>query len=242
MKGEQKMPIQQQEEFFYFVFFVIAVILLVKAAKAIKEKLTNIFEKVWKFFDSVGIIKFRDSKTKKNFLDEDEALNVEENTDIPYPYTQVQLLTPAEYFFFQSVKEMCDANQLLICPKVRIEDFIWADWEKYGLTWKEEQAARNRIKSRHIDFLICDINLNVQCGIELDDSSHANTQKEDAFKDNVFREAGFRNYRIPVRLYNNVSDENSINQVRAYYQEQMKRILNEIVMEHRYCNKQRKSR
>ena len=121
---------------------------------------------------------------------------------------------------------MCDANQLLICPKVRIEDFIWTDWEKYGLTWKEEQAARNRIKSRHIDFLICDINLNVQCGIELDDSSHANTQKEDAFKDNVFREAGFRNYRIPVRLYNNVSDENSINQVRAYYQEQMKRILN----------------
>ena len=89
MKGEQKMPIQRQEEFFYFVFFVIAVILLVKAVKAIKEKLTIIFEKVWKFFDSVGIIKFRDSKTKKNFLDEDEALNVEENTDIPYPYTQI---------------------------------------------------------------------------------------------------------------------------------------------------------
>jgi hypothetical protein len=29
--------------------------------------------------------------SKKNFLDEGEALNVEENTDIPYPYTQVKM-------------------------------------------------------------------------------------------------------------------------------------------------------
>ena len=109
-----------------------------------------------------------------------------------YPYKKTNLLTKTEYIFYKILKEECDKRHFLICPKVRMEDFL-------DVTCKNEQLKyRGYIKSRHIDFMICDQDLNILCGIELDDPSHytQKAQKADAFKNDVFKGIGLPLYRI----------------------------------------------
>lgn len=117
----------------------------------------------------------------------------EENQTIDkYPYRKTNLLTKTEYGFYKVLKEECDKRNFLICPKVRMEDFL-------DVTCKDEQLKyRGYIKSRHIDFMICDQDLRILCGIELDDPSHytQKAQKTDTFKNDVFKEIGLPLYRI----------------------------------------------
>lgn len=109
-----------------------------------------------------------------------------------YPYISRPLLTKTEYAFYKVLRKYTDRYDLLICPKVRMEDFI-------KVTAKKNYARyRGYIKSRHIDFIICDNDLNMLCGIELDDSSH-NTEKAqeiDKFKNNTFKAIGIPLYRV----------------------------------------------
>lgn len=111
-----------------------------------------------------------------------------------YPYKKKFLLTKTEYNFHKILQEECSRNNLLICPKVRMEDFLEVtdknDYMKY----------RGYIKSRHIDFIICDKDLHILCGIELDDNSHntEKAQKTDSFKDNVFKAIDIPLFRIKV--------------------------------------------
>ena len=109
-----------------------------------------------------------------------------------YPYRKTDLLTKTEYGFYKVLKEECDKRNFLICPKVRMEDFL-------DVTCKDEQLKyRGYIKSRHIDFIICNQDLKILCGIELDDPSHytQKAQKTDTFKNDVFKEIGLPLYRI----------------------------------------------
>lgn len=48
---------------------------------------------------------------------------------------------------------------------------------------------RGYIKSRHIDFIICDKNLHILFGLELDDKTHSynKAKKADNFKDELFK-------------------------------------------------------
>ena len=89
-----------------------------------------------------------------------------EQTLMQYPYRKKYLLTKAEYIFYKLLKSKCDERNMLICPKVRLEDFI-------QVTAKEQvYKYRGYIKSRHIDFLLCDSGLNIIAAVELDDNSH----------------------------------------------------------------------
>lgn len=109
-----------------------------------------------------------------------------------YPYEQKHLLTKTEYNFYKILYDYAIENDLLICPKVRMEDFL-------RVTDKNNYAKfRGYIKSRHIDFLICDSSLRLLCGLELDDSSHNNkdVQVIDNFKDNVFKAIHLPLFRI----------------------------------------------
>lgn len=108
------------------------------------------------------------------------------------PYKKKPLLTPTESDFYKILKSKCDNKNLLIFPKVRLEDYI-------EVTSKEEKNKyRGRIKSRHIDFLICDNELNIIMGIELDDKSHnrKSTQETDEFKNQLFNTIGIPLARI----------------------------------------------
>lgn len=111
-----------------------------------------------------------------------------------YPYAKKYLLSAAEYRFYKMLKEKCDEADLLICPKVRMEDFL-------TVTDAQNRAKyRGRIKSRHIDFIICNADLYMLAGLELDDSSHnsVKAQEIDQFKDNVFQAIDVPLYRIAV--------------------------------------------
>lgn len=109
-----------------------------------------------------------------------------------YPYEKKNLLTKTEYAFFKVLKDFCKEKDLLFCPKVRMEDFL-------NVTDKQNLAKyRGYIKSRHIDFVLCDSNLHILCGIELDDKSHekAKSQKTDFFKNKVFEQIKLPLFRI----------------------------------------------
>ncbi len=115
------------------------------------------------------------------------------NTDVrEFPYQKKYLLTRTEYAFYKILKEQCDKHNLLICPKVRMEDFI-------QVTASENRNKyRGYIKSRHIDFILCDDKLQMLAGLELDDNSHLSekAQQTDEFKNQVFEAIGLPLYRI----------------------------------------------
>ena len=83
-----------------------------------------------------------------------------------YPYEKKMLLTAVEYRFYRILKEQCDRYHLLICPKVRMEDFLSVTDRRNVYKY------RGYIKSRHIDFILCDSDLHMLAGLELDDPSH----------------------------------------------------------------------
>lgn len=110
----------------------------------------------------------------------------------PLPYRQRPLLTKAEYRFCRCLRAVCDGYGMYVCPKVRMEDFIEVT------TRKERMKYRGYIKSRHIDFLVCDKEFRILCAVELDDSSHGNEEarKVDRLKNEIYQTIGLKLYRI----------------------------------------------
>ncbi len=110
------------------------------------------------------------------------------------PYAPKMLLTKTEYAFYIVLKNLCDQNNLLICPKVRMEDFLTVTDEENTLRY------RGFIKSRHIDFLICNSKLYLLAGLELDDSSHLTPEAlvHDMFKSQVFHAIQVPLFRVKV--------------------------------------------
>lgn len=109
------------------------------------------------------------------------------------------LLTPAEKNFYEAMRPLVSEHWRLF-SKVRMEDILEV---KPGLERKEAYGYRSRIKSRHIDFVLCDQeSLQVLLCIELDDSSHQRRkQKEiDDCKDQAMRDAGPTLTRVPVQF------------------------------------------
>ena len=90
------------------------------------------------------------------------------------------------------MKQACDEKNLLICPKVRLEDFIDVTDRRNRMKY------RGYIKSRHVDFIVTDNQLNLLCGIELDDPSHQKPEaaKTDNFKNNLFKTINIPLFRI----------------------------------------------
>lgn len=122
---------------------------------------------------------------------EPEAIKNKDTLSLSDKYKRKQLLTKTEYTFYGILKKKCDEASLLICPKVRLEDFI-------EVTAEEKMKYRGYIKSRHIDFLICDSKLRIIAAIELDDSSHKSSkaQSADSFKNELYKTIGLTLYRI----------------------------------------------
>lgn len=166
---------------------------------------------------SYGFFKIKKSTDKPAVPKTNETHTISDaDTDVEvpkYPYEKTFLLTKTEYIFYRVLKVECDKRDFLICPKVRMEDFLKVTEKDY----KSRLKYRGYIKSRHIDFLICDKNLYLLAGIELDDSSHnrEEAQRVDNFKNNVFQTIQIPLYRIPTS--------------RKGYQQQIQRVLDELV-------------
>lgn len=99
------------------------------------------------------------------------------------------------YLFLQ--KQLGD--KYIILAKVRIEDFI--DILEKRVTWGELQSLRGKIKSRHVDFLICNLAVTEPLlAIELDGFSHNKVERieRDNFITKLYKEAGLPLKRIRV--------------------------------------------
>lgn len=145
-------------------------------------------------------------------LDLETSKEVVPQYDVIGVYEKKNLLTKAEYSFWKTLKEKC-GDEFIICPKVRMEDFLNI---KAKGSYGELQRYRGYIKSRHIDFMLCDASLRIVAGIELDDNSHKSKdiEKTDALKNDVFTSIGLPLYRISMS--------------RGYYDRQIEEMLKSI--------------
>ena len=104
-------------------------------------------------------------------------------------YQSRQLLTKREQQEYTKLKQYADARGWMICPKVRLWDLIEP---KNGAGKK--LTLENKIRSKHVDFVLCDEKLVAQYIIELDDSSHdrSDRKERDDFVDEVVESVGYK--------------------------------------------------
>ena len=97
------------------------------------------------------------------------------------------VMNPSERMFYLILRNAL-SNKFIVLSKVRIEDFI--DVRSLSEIWKDKQSLRGKIKSRHVDFLICDLlTTEPLCAIELDGYSHENfiRKMRDEFIDGLYK-------------------------------------------------------
>lgn len=101
-----------------------------------------------------------------------------------------KLLTNIEYDFYIKLKRITDKYQLLLFSKVRLADIISTN------NYKDF----NKIKSKHIDFIICDRATKFIKFIELDDNTHniLKNKINDEKKNIIFKKANIELIRINI--------------------------------------------
>ena len=111
-------------------------------------------------------------------------------------YFQKKLMNRSEFTFFCLLQKKLPPNCTLF-SKVRMEDFVGADESNVHYF-----HFRGYIKSRHVDFLICDKTQKMKpvLAIELDGKYHRTLRQQevDNRKDKIYRAIGLKLERIRV--------------------------------------------
>ncbi|MBO8160637.1 MAG: DUF2726 domain-containing protein [Thermosipho sp. (in: Bacteria)] len=112
----------------------------------------------------------------------------------------------AERSFFEVLTLWNEKYGYYIFPKVRLADvFYLAKTTEHRQSFFNKIKFKikfNKIRSKHVDFLICDTeNITPILAIKLDDSSHTrrNRKERDQFMDMVFKDAELPLLRIPAK-------------------------------------------
>tara|TARA_R110001606_G_scaffold11354_7_gene49319 strand:- start:8462 stop:9172 length:711 start_codon:yes stop_codon:yes gene_type:complete len=94
-----------------------------------------------------------------------------------FPYFKISaLLTPAELSFYHVLK-IAVSEQYDIFAKVRLADLVSV---KKGVDRAVWGKHFNKIKAKHIDFILCEKNTSeILCAIELDDQSHSQIKRQE---------------------------------------------------------------
>lgn len=127
----------------------------------------------------------------KYFLDKTD----ETEKLLPYKAKQY-LFSRSEHEFLRALQEHIDTKRYMIFPKVRLADFI-----EVTARGKEYQAPWNKIRSKHVDFLVWDAQNNkIALAIELDGKSHDSEKmrERDAFVNKLYERIGVRLERVDV--------------------------------------------
>lgn len=105
--------------------------------------------------------------------------------DKPWPYrAKKYFFSRSEQEFLGVLNESIDRQRYLIFPKVRLADFI-----EVTIRGEEYQGWWNKIRSKHVDFLIWDVQQNkIALAIELDGKSHSSekAQERDDFVNRLY--------------------------------------------------------
>jgi len=141
------------------------------------------------------IFKMLESKLKNK--NKERNNNIKDNVNIPLPYLKVEsFFTDNEKTFFNILYNISNKYNTLLFSKVRLADLIYIK----NIT-KNNIKYWNKIKSKHIDFVICNPNnFNILFVIELDDSTHnAKSRKErDEFVDEALNFVSIPIFHIQV--------------------------------------------
>lgn len=112
------------------------------------------------------------------------------------PYEKREsLLTKAELKFYHALSAAVE-GKWSVCAMVRLADLI-----RVRPKAPSHQAWLNRIRAKHIDFVLCDRgSMEARLAIELDDASHerADRIERDQFVDDALQSAGLPILRIKV--------------------------------------------
>jgi len=115
----------------------------------------------------------------------------------PWPYkTKKYFFSRSEQVFLHMLNKSINTERYVVYPKVRIADFV--DITTGG---KERLKWWNKIKSKHIDFLIWDTQeQRIALAIELDGKSHKkeDSRISDEFKNKLCNTINIRLERIKV--------------------------------------------
>ncbi len=116
----------------------------------------------------------------------------------PMPYfAEKSILTNTEAKFYNELINYVNDN-CVICPKVSLSDIFKVKknaGDEYMKYW-------NKIKSKHVDFLICSkYTLEPLYAIELDDSSHLSEKRKvrDDFVNKLYSQTGIKLIHIKVK-------------------------------------------
>jgi very-short-patch-repair endonuclease len=133
--------------------------------------------------------------------------------ELKYPYyKKFYFFSDAERNFYKILVEIAKYYNLIVFAKVRMEDLLHIPkYTRNILKW------RGYVRSRHVDFVLCESNTISPIGvIELDDSSHGNEEsaKVDKLKNNIFASAGLPLLRVRVsREYDTAEIDNKIRSI-----------------------------
>ena len=114
------------------------------------------------------------------------------------PYTARSLVSPAERSFF-GVLDRAVGDRALILVKVRLGDILAV---RPGLSRSSRASAWNRIRQKHVDFVLCSrTTLDVLAAVELDDASHGAPARRnrDLFVDRALAAGGIPVHRFSAR-------------------------------------------
>lgn len=106
-------------------------------------------------------------------------------------YQSKNLLTKYEWKNYMGMRKFVASHGLIVCPKIRLADLVEPRNDSNKSEW---QSRFNRIKSKHVDFVLCDPEMHVKLIVELDDNSHSreDRQERDEFVDAVLTGAGYK--------------------------------------------------
>lgn len=119
------------------------------------------------------LLKNKRSKQKSNDQEEHLSSFTLNQTSFKKRY---KVMNESELAFYITLKQQIQ-DQYIILSKVRIEDFVSVN--SHHLTFGQHNGLRNRIKSKHVDFLICDLQSRPILAIEVDGGSHKNQKRKD---------------------------------------------------------------
>lgn len=135
----------------------------------------------------------------KNYIKNNQKIEEKYNFDFEFPELwEKKIMSGAELTFYKELKKVLPSDYYISC-KCKIDDIIGCK--------RNQKPFRNRMKSRHFDFVIHEIEKNkILSVIELDDKSHESPerQKIDEFKNAICEKVNLKIVRFkPFTKLNN---------------------------------------
>lgn len=110
------------------------------------------------------------------------------NSQFQNAYEATPILTQNEYRNYKTLNDAATQKGYIVWSKVRLADIVKPRNDS------QYMSRFGKIKSKHVDFVILDPNMQIRAIIELDDNSHDRQDRKDRdnFVDTILQDCGFK--------------------------------------------------